>query len=233
MNFSTGLPLNSASTVEYFGDGWYRLTTTGVSSSTGTTYFGFIQHSPNGEDVYTWGAQLEQGSFPTSYIPTAGAQVTRATDSCVRILGDEFNRNAFTLFVEFEESGPFDEHASYAALSQDQAASNKGFFVIQRRDNYNSLGVRLNNGNFTTIRTLASVGLKKAAVSCRNGEVTFCLNGVVIGSLSNVKTNDITSLFLGKYDNTNPTFGLILNKDARLYPTALSEAELITLTGGN
>jgi len=195
--------------------------------------FAVRNYTGNGTDgVIAWGAQIEKGSFPTSYIPTAGTQVTRAADSCVRVLGDEFNKDAFTLFVEFEESGPFDEQVSYAALSRDQAISTKGFFAIQRRNNYNSLGVRLNNGDFTTIDTPASVGLKKAAVSCRNGEVTFCINGVIIGSQNNVRTNDILSLFLGKFDNTTPTAGLILNKELRLYPTALTDAELITLTGG-
>ena len=210
---------------------WTRVSVPYTADATGFSRL-LVRPNVSGVTFHVWGAQVEEGSYPSSYIPTAGAQVTRAADSCVRVLGDEFNKDAFTLFVEFEESGPFDEEVSYAALSQDQVIGTKGFFAIQRRNNYNSLGVRLNDGNFTTIDTPASVGLKKAAASCRNGEVTFCINGVVIGSLSNVKTNDITLLFLGKYDNTNPTSGLILNKDARLYPTALSDAELITLTGG-
>ena len=74
--------------IESFGDGWYRCSIYGNFSSVyacicpaedGTT-FDFAGDGTSG--VYVYGAQWESGSYPTSYIPTYGASVTRSRDEC-------------------------------------------------------------------------------------------------------------------------------------------------------
>jgi hypothetical protein len=55
------------------------------------------------DPIYIWGAQIEAGSFPTSYIPTSGSTVTRSPDLCT-IEGTNFsswyNQSEGTVFVE-------------------------------------------------------------------------------------------------------------------------------------
>lgn len=92
------------------GNGWYRvsifvnsyggssLTWVGISSGPNLSDISF---AGTDEFVYVWGAQLEEGAFPTSYIKTEASQVTRSADSPTdTTIEDWFNPAEGTLYVE-------------------------------------------------------------------------------------------------------------------------------------
>ena len=105
----TAGPSTTASS-QYIGNGWYRLsityTTTSIhnvalvvyiSTGTSTTYDG-----DGTSGIYIYGAQLEAGSFPTSYIPTSGATATRAADiASISVDNFGYNQKAGTLVVDY------------------------------------------------------------------------------------------------------------------------------------
>ncbi len=59
----------------------FTYTGTGAGNQTGSN-FKILKASTTIDDVYIWGVMLEEGSYPTSYIPTNGSAQTRAAETC-------------------------------------------------------------------------------------------------------------------------------------------------------
>jgi hypothetical protein len=116
-NGTVGTQLNATGLIENFGDGWYRIT---LSNFTGDgTDSPFVALSDTGSsatytgdgstvDCYVFGAQLEAGSTPSSYIPTSGATVTRAAETLTVAAADLPYPTPRVIGGELVTNGTFD-----------------------------------------------------------------------------------------------------------------------------
>ena len=99
-NGSVTYNTNCVAIIIPYPNGWYRCimitTISSGSSYAGSSWKIGVCNLPTayytsniGDNVYIWGAQLERGSFPTSYIPTQGSARTRSQDF-PKIIGKDF-----------------------------------------------------------------------------------------------------------------------------------------------
>ena len=105
---------STTSQITNVGGGWYRCSITYTATTTASRPLILMVSSSasiraesntltTGDHFLVWGCQQEAGAFPTSYIPTTTAAVTRSADVC-EITGGDFsgfwNEPAGTLVAE-------------------------------------------------------------------------------------------------------------------------------------
>jgi len=183
-------------------------------------------------NIYMQYAQVEQGSYATSYIPTQGSAVTRVAESCSQtppsgIIG----QTEGTMFFEIDFKNTSQVAGAWSISSGSSAnritMNTLGFsstqFTLSIAQNYNSSSTKLASTNVTYIDN-HKVAIKYSATTLK-----LFVDGQLSDSVSTDGFGNYTKFYIG---GNQVGVGGDARKfiQADLYNTALTDQELQALT---
>jgi hypothetical protein len=189
-----------------------------------------LMNSSQGDYIYLWGAQCEQGSYPTSYIPTDGIIKTRLQDECTDA-GDSSTFNSSEGVLFFEGSALADDNAVDKRLSISDGTNNNRVLInigngISNTYTYYYAVSGSNQINRNISVTDITVS-HKLAVTWKVNEFKVYLDGILNYTDSSGSVNPagtFTQIQFTDGAGGSKFFGKC--KDLRVYNTALTDAEL-------
>jgi hypothetical protein len=240
-NLSNGTISQNTSTltasIQSVGNGWYRCVVSSGTSNWSTIY-SIIALSENGtsfifagdgsKGIYIWGAQAEQSSYATSYIPTTSASATRVADACFKTgISSLIGQTEGVMFIDYNYDAKPDVNGNLPMVIYD--GSNEAYIFITGGGN---LRLELYNGGvlqclLTT--SIGAVGRKKIAFAYKQNDFVGYMNGVQVATDTSGTVGSMSNLYVGSYYTANYNANGGINQ-ALLFKTRLSNSDLIALT---
>ena len=234
----TNASMDGQATIKPVGNGWYRVSASATTNAAaaGSVVLrmwnddtaGYASYAGDGVSTLgIYGAQLETGAFPTSYIPTSGSTVTRNKDVVsVPVERFGYNTSQATVIVYGKSFLPsatkylWEIGSGSADRNFAKAYNQQSLYVIANSVNT----VNLNAGTFTA----NNYGKLASALKANSFAASLDGKSAVIDNTGAVQL-DLPAIAIGQ----NKSYQETLNghiKQIQYYPKRLSNTELQLLT---
>jgi hypothetical protein len=235
--------ITSASIIPY-PNGWYRCVATMLptSSGSGNVFITLVRSGTTStyqgdgtSGLYIWGAQLEAGAFPTTYIPTSASTVTRSAD-LASMTGTNFsswyNQNESSVIISGKISSPNTVSALFYGISagglfENTLYTNRENSGLIRVINFKTPTLYLTLGTYT-VNSLTKVAV---TYSSSNSFASATRDGGVV-SIDNTTSipNNMDRIQIGASPWNLDSFLNGTISRLTYYPKALSPSQLQYLT---
>lgn len=230
---STGYGQYIDSSIENYGNGWYRCS---ITFTTGTgSYINRMRFYDTGT-YQLYGFQLEAGSYPTSYIPTYGSSVTRVADVCNKTsVASLIGTTESTIFLDvvFNGLSNLNNGATFPLLLESGSGGERAQIVfgadkvlaVTLRDNAADVSQVASSVNY-----LVEGNRYKIGVSYSLSGLNVYVNGSLLGTDSVPSLPTLENIYINDYKTSALYQGALDVKQALLFKSALTNNELAALT---
>lgn len=228
-----------------YPNGWHRATivfNSGDNTAGGVSRV-YVRDQGNsnvsGHTVNVWGHQVEQGSFPTSYIPTSASTVTRTVDMAT-VTGTNFSNwynpeatKGGTILAQARRgyTGNFIGYPNLYAITDGTGANSIKTFGAEPSP---QLTTGINTASISQLdyvfANITTNDLFKTAHSFAPNDSTYCVNKNLTTTDTSVTIPVVSRLNIGSTDTlgSNPWNGTI--SSISYYPNRLLNTQLQALT---
>ena len=240
-NLMNGTVTSGVGSIESFSNDWFKCTRSFTATATVTSQFivqafinngsGIFYQGDGTSGIYIWGAQFEQLSYATSYIPNFGqsAGVTRAAETCFGAgTASTFNSTEGVLYAEISA---LSDDVINRRIAISGVASTE--FIYIYFSSTSTLSVRLQVGGvneFTYNHTVDITQNNKVAFKWKLNDLSMYVNGVEVAQSNSSPVPAVNSLVSINFSSFSSDNFYGNTKDIRVFNEALTDLQLQKLT---
>ena len=205
----------TSSSIESYGDGWYRCSITQAYSS-GQTSAVWAFMAPTAGNLFLWGAQIEEAPSPSAYRKTKGSTVIDAT-----LISDpnDPSKDILDNSVRLREHSLNLDGSGYAEVADDNTLDfGTGAFSIDGWAKYTFINSGSSSGNaiYSNGSNLDSTTTSFAIATSTNGgarEVRFYINGQLLTATVTSDVADGAWFYFAGTRDASGNFKLYINNE--------------------